>query len=59
MDLKPGHDYHLAEARSAGLGRYVATCNGCGWSGPTRDTRRAADDDAAAHDIAENDEPHS
>lgn len=55
-------DYHIADVRvvtapSAALeGRtahFQAYCQ-CGWSGQVRERRRAADDDAAAHDSAHN-----
>lgn len=55
MPVNVGHDYHLAEVeRYATLGVYRAECAACGWHGPDRDTKRAADDDATAHDIASN-----
>jgi hypothetical protein len=58
-DLRVGHDYHLAEAkpyrdRAGKLTAWVAHCDACGWFGMERDTKSAADDDAAAHDRTEN-----
>ena len=58
--LRPGHDYHLAEAsRMIGfpdgetLG-WHAGCKACGWLGPDRDTKAAADEDGYAHDVTHN-----
>jgi hypothetical protein len=61
-DVNVGYDYHLAEVRRNERGdaatgrevRYQAYCDACGWIGGKRDTRSAADDDAAAHDEASN-----
>ena len=55
-ELRVGHDYHLAEVKRAGVSVhwYEASCDACGWIGPKRDTRAAADDDAIAHDTTEN-----
>jgi hypothetical protein len=51
--------YHLAEVqRTTRAGdeavRYFAACDYCGWAGPQRDTKGAAEDDAVAHDNTEN-----
>lgn len=59
MPVKTGYDYHLAEVgrhtRGAPPVRYFeAYCDACGWVGPERTTRGAAEDDAAAHDVASN-----
>lgn len=44
--------YHNAEVRNLGH-TYQAIC-ACGWKGHARSLRRAAEQDAVAHDTAEN-----
>jgi hypothetical protein len=49
-------DYHNAERRRLtrdGRFGYYAICR-CGWRGPVRTSSQLADEDAAAHDIANN-----
>ena len=58
-DLKVGHDYHLAEVKHLRGDMYrllgfQAYCEACGWVGHARIDRKAALDDAYAHDEAEN-----
>lgn len=58
-DLRVGHDYHLAEVHrtlsfKSGMRFYFAACDACGWTGQQRNTKSAADDDAATHDRTEN-----
>jgi len=60
-ELRTGFDYHLAEVQKVTLisrrkpnVSYFAACDACGWRGPNRDTKGAAEDDAAAHDVTEN-----
>ena len=65
-DLRVGHDYHLAEIKTlrgapeswaSNMGRllgFQAYCDACGWVGMVRTERGAALDDAAAHDMTEN-----
>lgn len=57
MTLRVGFDYHLAEAEKAGLVTarpWVARCTACGWVGPSRGDKTAAQDDALTHDVTEN-----
>jgi len=57
---KPRHgDYHLAEVITLRgdmykLRGYRAKCAACGWFGPDRETKSAAEDDCVAHDTTEN-----
>jgi len=52
-------DYHLAEAsrlrdiNGEPIG-WHAGCPACGWFGPDRDTKAAAEEDARIHDETEN-----
>lgn len=55
-DLPVGMDYHLAdviEVKKAPFREWQARC-GCGWLGPVRVAKTAANEDAAAHDISAN-----
>lgn len=65
MELQIGHTYHLADSRRhtnlvpipphGGISSWwEAYCGACGWVGPQRETKSAADDDATAHDSASN-----
>lgn len=64
MTLPVGMDYHLAEVtgsygREAALAAIYAPFRAkcaCGWVGPNRDDRHAAEEDAGEHDKAANDE---
>jgi hypothetical protein len=58
-DIGVGYDYHLAEvSRVVNVANnfvgYVAHCDACGWVGENRLARNPAEDDAAAHDLANN-----
>ena len=59
-ELRVGFDYHLAEVHRSvrypegGTRSYFAACDACGWQGPQRLSKSAAEDDATAHDNAEN-----
>ena len=58
-ELRIGYDYHLAEVvrltdRGGRPRGYRAACRACGWFGADRMTKAAAEDDATAHDTAEN-----
>lgn len=58
-ELKVGFDYHLAETHRTvawpqGPRGFFAACEACGWVGPQRSTKTAADEDALAHDTTEN-----
>jgi len=48
---------HHAEPRRRVVTRdWQARCKACGWLGPIRNTKSLADEDAAIHDISENQE---
>lgn len=61
-ELQIGFDYHLAETRRTGMVKrglsvspgWEAYCDACGWVGARHGSKSAADDDASAHDVAEN-----
>jgi hypothetical protein len=57
MARKIDKDYHIADARNGiknGKRYWYAFCNACQYRGPIRKTKSAAEDDALAHDTAEN-----
>lgn len=51
-------DYHIADVAMRvgrdGISHFHAFCDHCGWQGPNRPNKAAAEDDEYAHDVAEN-----